>query len=57
VEVDCRTGRRTCGSLLLRAKKSIEQVASILGDRAETVREHYAKILSREVDPSAAALK
>jgi integrase len=57
VKVDCRTGRRTCGSLLLRAKQSIEQVAAILGDRVETVREHYAKILSKEVDPSAAALK
>jgi len=49
--LDCRTGRRTCGSLLLRAGSSIEEVAAILGDNPQTVREHYAAILSSEVDP------
>jgi integrase len=54
--VDCRTGRRTCASLLLRAGKTVEDVAAILGDDPDTIREHYARILSHEVDPSAAAL-
>ena len=56
-KVDCRIGRRTCASLLLRAGKSVEAVASILGDDPATIREHYAAILPHEVDPSAAALK
>lgn len=56
VRLDARIGRRTCGSLLLRAGRSISQVASVLGDTERTVREHYAKILSGEVDPSAAAI-
>jgi len=55
--VDCRTGRRTCASLLLRAKEPIENVAALLGDRVDMVREHYARILPSEVNPSAAALK
>jgi integrase len=55
-KVDCRLGRRTCGSILLRSGKSLQEVAAILGDRAETVAEHYARILSHEVDPSAASI-
>lgn len=54
--LDCRTGRRTCGSILLRSGLSVEDVAAILGDNPDTVREHYAAILPHEVDPSAAAI-
>jgi integrase len=54
--MDCRIGRRTCGSLLLRSGMSAESVAAILGDDVKTVTEHYARILSKEVDPSAAVL-
>jgi len=56
VKVDCRTGRRTCASILLRSGLSTESVGAILGDNPSTVREHYAAILSPEVDPSAAAI-
>ena len=55
--LDARTGRRTCASILLRAGRSTEEVAILLGDRAETIREHYARLLPVEVDPSAAALE
>lgn len=54
--VDCRTGRRTCGSILIRKGMTITQVAALLGDRESTVKEHYASLLPSEVDPSAAAL-
>lgn len=56
VRLDARNGRRTCGSLMLRAGASVEQVAAVLGDNPRTVREHYARILSGEVDSSAAAI-
>lgn len=55
-KLDCRTGRRTCGSILLRSGMSLERVAAILGDTPGMVAEHYARILSHEVDPSAAAI-
>ncbi|GMV81386.1 MAG: hypothetical protein AMXMBFR7_25700 [Planctomycetota bacterium] len=54
---DCRIGRRTCGSLLLRAGLSVEQVASYLGNSPNMVREHYAAILPHEVDGTPAALR
>lgn len=53
---DCRIPRRTCASLLLRSGTSVEEVAALLGDDPKTIREHYAAILSHEVDSSAAAL-
>ncbi len=56
IELDARVARRTCGSLLLRAKLSIEEVAAILGDDPRTIRNHYARLISSEVDPSAAAI-
>ncbi|MBE7465365.1 MAG: tyrosine-type recombinase/integrase [Planctomycetes bacterium] len=56
-KVDARTGRRTCASLLLRAKVPIEHVAALLGDRVDMIREHYARILPSEANPKAAALK
>jgi integrase len=55
-KVDCRIGRRTCASLLLRSGMNVESVAAILGDDPDTVREHYAAILPHEVNPAAAAL-
>ena len=57
MKVDCRTGRRTCGSLLLRSGMSIEQVSACLGNSPDVCREHYARLLAVEVDPSAAALE
>jgi len=56
IDVDARTGRRTSGSLLLRADWSIEAVAAFLGDDARTVKEHYAALLSEELNPEAAAV-
>jgi integrase len=56
IKLDARAGRRTCGSLLLRAGMPLEAVAAILGDDPNTIREHYARILAHEVDPSAAAI-
>ncbi len=55
--MDCRIGRRTCASLLLREGVGVERVASMLGDDPKTVREHYAAILPHEVDSTPAALK
>jgi integrase len=55
-KLDCRTGRRTCGSILIRAGHSVEEVAALLGDRPETVREHYAAILPAEVRAVATAI-
>lgn len=55
-KVDCRIGRRTCASLLLRSGMSTESVGAILGDDPATVREHYAAIFSPEVDPTPAAI-
>lgn len=54
--LDCRTGRRTCGSILLREGHSLEEVAALLGDRIDTVKEHYAAILSGEVKHVATAI-
>jgi len=54
--VDCRTGRRTCGSILIRNGLTITQVSAVLGDREQTIKEHYAQLLPVEVDTTAAAL-
>lgn len=60
--MDSRIGRRTCASILLRSNRpdgkrySVEDVAAILGDDPETIRKHYASIISSEVDPTAAAI-
>jgi len=56
-KLDCRTGRRTCGSILIRSGQTVEHVAALLGNSPEIVREHYARILPTEVDSKAAALK
>jgi len=50
VRVDARIGRRTCASLLVRAGRSIEQVAALLGDDPATVREHYSALTAADVD-------
>jgi len=57
MKIDNRIGRRTCGSLLLRGGKSVEEVAALLGNSPDVCRAHYAAILAREVDASSAALK
>ena len=46
---DARMGRRTAGSLWLRAGMRVEHVAALLGDDPKTVRRCYARILSHEV--------
>lgn len=56
IAIDARLGRRTSGSLLLRSGQSIEGVAAFLGDDVRTVKEHYAALLSHELDPAAAAV-
>jgi integrase len=56
MKIDSYIGRRTCGSILLRKGYSVESVAAILGISPSIVREHYAAILSHEVDPSPAAI-
>lgn len=48
-KLDARTGRRSCASQLIRAGKSIEAVAALLGDDPNTIREHYGKVMSEEV--------
>lgn len=58
-KIDCRIGRRTCASLLIRDEKnakgkivkrgrSIESVAALLGDDPATIREHYGHLQSHE---------
>ena len=47
--IDCRILRRTFGSLQLRAGKRDLEVAALMGDRPETVRRHYARILAEEI--------
>ncbi len=46
--LDCRVGRRTCASQLIRAGRPIEAVAALLGDDPNTIREHYGKLRSDE---------
>jgi integrase len=47
--IDCRILRRTFGSLQLRGGKRDVEVAALMGDRPETIRRHYARILAEEV--------
>jgi hypothetical protein len=47
--IDCRTLRRTFGSLQLRNGRRDIEVAALMGDLVETVRRHYARILAEEV--------
>ena len=51
-KIDCRIARRTCASILLRHGVDYVAVAELLGDRPETIRKHYARLLPGEVDPS-----
>lgn len=55
-QLDCRTGRRTCASLLLRNGVTAEAVAELLGDDPRTVRKHYARLLSHEIDTTPATI-
>lgn len=48
--IDGRTLRRTFGSIAIRSGYSVEEVARVMGDRASTIRKHYARIEAREVD-------
>jgi len=41
--------RRTFGSLLLRSGKSSAEVAAAMGNTEQVVRDHYARLLGREV--------
>ncbi|MCA8939343.1 MAG: tyrosine-type recombinase/integrase, partial [Planctomycetes bacterium] len=46
----CRILRRTFASQLLRDGRTVEQVATLLGDDPGTVKRHYARILPDEID-------
>ncbi|MBX3460781.1 MAG: site-specific integrase [Planctomycetes bacterium] len=48
-KVDSRTLRRTFGSLAIRSGISVEAVATIMGNRPQIVRKHYARLLPSEV--------
>ncbi|MCB9893323.1 MAG: hypothetical protein H6839_02620 [Planctomycetes bacterium] len=48
-KVDSRTLRRTFGSLAIRSGVSVEAVATIMGNRPQIVRKHYARLLPDEV--------
>jgi len=54
--IDCRTLRRTFGSLQLRGGKKEHEVAALMGDLVDTVRRHYARILAEEVSTELAAM-
>ena len=54
--IDCRILRRTFGSLQLRGGKREVEVAALMGDRPETIRRHYARILAEEVTVELAPL-
>jgi len=54
--IDCRILRRTFGSLQLRDGKKEHEVASLMGDRVETIRRHYARILAEEVSTELAPM-
>jgi integrase len=41
--------RRTFGSFLLRSGASVHEVSAAMGNSAEVVEEHYARILGSEV--------
>jgi integrase len=56
IKVDCRTGRRTCATLLLAAGVPVVALGKILGDDPSTVLEHYGAVLPESQDPSPAAL-
>jgi len=53
--LDCRTGRRTFGSLVLRGdgwqKMNEIELAQIMGNSPRTIRLHYAALLDGEVKP------
>jgi hypothetical protein len=46
---DSRMLRRTCGRDLLLAGRNLSQVAAVLRDKEDTVREHYARLLATGV--------
>jgi len=57
--LDCRTGRRTFGSLVLRGdgwqKMNEVDLAQVMGNSPRTVRLHYAALLDGEVKPQRAS--
>lgn len=48
-KVDSRTLRRTFGSIAIRAGLTVEEVATIMGNRPQIVRRHYARLVPDEV--------
>jgi integrase len=52
--LDLRTARRTCGSLMIRQRHTVDEVAAYLGSSPEIIRRHYARILPHEVSGAAA---
>jgi hypothetical protein len=55
-ETDARILRRTFGSLQLRGGKKENEVAALMGDRVETIRRHYARLLAEEIGVELAPL-
>ncbi|MEZ5993205.1 MAG: hypothetical protein R3E76_12755 [Planctomycetota bacterium] len=48
-KIDSRTLRRTFGSIAIRAGLTVEEVATLLGNRPHVVRAHYARLVPSEV--------
>lgn len=48
-KVDSRTLRRTFGSIAIRAGLTVEEVATVMGNRPQIVRRHYARLLPDEI--------
>jgi hypothetical protein len=55
-KLDCRVPRRTCASILVRAGRTTDAVAKLLGDDPDTIREHYGALQAHEVDTRAAVI-
>jgi len=55
-KVDARIGRRTFASRLINQGVTVEDIAEMMGDDPETVREHYGALMPSRLDASKAAL-
>ena len=47
--IDCRILRRTFGSLLIRASRSVYEVSKLMGNSPAIVEKHYARLLAEEI--------
>lgn len=51
-DMDCKSTRRTYGSIMLRLGYTIAEVASLMGNSIRTAEKHYSRIIANEVDMS-----